>query len=313
MTPPTITEDENDEKSAKPSDGTSRSRRTQPDDRAGNEPDDRSKGGAEPPKPGDAAVDPRFEARRAAVAQEERRRRRVRVFSVLAVLCIVVGCLGLTRSGFLDVDTISVMGWRNADRDAIVAASGIDLGVALTDVDTERAARRIEALVPWVAAARVTRSWPSGVRITVVERRAIAAVQSPDGMWLSIDASGHLLDSAVDARPGLKPIEGTAPGAKPGSVLDRAAARGVSVLAQMSPALLTRVAAVRFVDEDLEFVLQPNGTVAFGPPEQVQMKLLALETVLARVDQTCVNAIDVRVPRRPLVKRDPTCLAAVGR
>lgn len=311
MTPPTITEDENDKKAGKPSDETSR---TQPGDHAGKEPDDRSKGGSEPGKPGDAAaVDPRFEARRAAVAQEERRRRRVRVFSVLAVLCIVVGCLGLTRSDFLDVDTISVMGWRNADRDAIVAASGIDLGVALTDVDTELAARRIEALVPWVAAARVTRSWPSGVRITVVERRAIAAVQSPDGMWLSIDASGHLLDSAVDARPGLKPIEGTAPGAKPGSVLDRAAARGVSVLAQMSPALLTRVAAVRFVEEDLEFVLQPNGTVAFGPPEQVQMKLLALETVLARVDQTCVNAIDVRVPRRPLVKRDPTCLAAVGR
>ncbi len=96
-------------------------------------------------------------------------------------------------------------------------------------------------------------------------------------------------------------------------MLDRDAARGVGVLAQMSPALLTRVAALRFVERDLDFVLLPNGTVAFGPAEQVQMKLLALETVLARVDQTCVNAIDVRIPRRPLVKRDPACLAAVGR
>ena len=53
MTPPTIPEDENDEKSAKPPDGTSRSRRTPPDDRAGNEPADRVTGGAEPPQPND--------------------------------------------------------------------------------------------------------------------------------------------------------------------------------------------------------------------------------------------------------------------
>jgi hypothetical protein len=77
----------------------------------------------------------------------------------------------------------------------------------------------------------------------------------------------------------------------------------------MSPALLTRVVALRFVERDIELMLIPNGTVAFGPPTQVQMKLLALETVLARVDQTCVVAIDVRVPRRPLVKRDDACLA----
>ncbi len=220
---------------------------------------------------------------------------------------------GSTRSRLLDVDHISVTGFDRADRDAIIVASGIEIGAALTDVDTDHAARRVEALVPWVAAARVSVSWPSGVRITVVERHAVAAVQEPTGLWLSIDATGHLLDSAATPRPGLKLIEGLAPGAVPGAVLTPAAARGVSVLSQMSTALLTRVGAVRFVDGDLEFVLLPNGTVAFGPAEQVQMKLLALETVLGRVDQTCVVAIDVRVPRRPLVKRDPACDAAVGR
>lgn len=258
-----------------------------------------------------AAVDPRFEARRAAVEKDERRRRRSRIIGALVAIALIGGGFALTRSPFADVDAISVTGWSQGDREEIIAASGIVLGTPLTDLDTDHAARRIEQLVPWVAAARVTRSWPSSVRIIVVERRPVAQVQSDDGRWLPVDASGHLLD-AVDRRvPELKAVEGVAPGAQPGSLLNDAAARGVGVLAQMSPGLASRVTGIRFRDSDVELVLAPSGTVAFGPADQVQMKLLALETVLARVDQRCVTAIDVRVPRRPLVKRDFDCFAQV--
>ena len=262
---------------------------------------------------GAAGVDPRFEARRAAVARDERRRRRARLLAVGSVLVVAMGCFALTRSALVDVDSIAVTGWSHDQREAIVVASGIDIGTQLTDIDPDLSARRIEALVPWVATARVSRNWPASVRITVVERRAIAQVQSATGRWLAVDSAGHLLEAGDAPLPDLKRVEGTAPGAVPGAVLTEAAARGVGILAQMSPALLSRVNGLRFIGGDVELLLAPGGTVAFGPAAQVQMKLLALETVLARVDQSCLEAIDVRVPRRPLVKRDADCETEAGR
>lgn len=260
------------------------------------------------------AIDPRFEARRASVERDERRRRRVRLVSVAVLLSVVGGLFGVTRSGLLDVDTIDVIGVSHEEDAEVIAASGIAIGSPLTDVDGEQAARRIEAVVPWVSAARVSRSWPTSVRIAVVERRPVAQVQRDDGGWLLVDGSGQLLDMVATADPQLQTIEGVVPAATAtaGAVLDERSAGGVGVLAQMSPGLLSRMRGVRYVDGDVELLLTASGTVAFGRANQVQMKLLALETVIARVDQTCVQAIDVRVPRRPLVKRDETCLANQG-
>jgi cell division protein FtsQ len=256
-----------------------------------------------------AVVDPRFEARRAAVEREQRRRRHTRLAAVVMVLAAALGGFAVTRSALTDVDTIAVTGWTHDERDQIVAASGIAPGMQLTDLDTGLAARRIERLVPWVAAARVSRSWPSSVRITVVERRAVAQVRSGD-RWLLTDSSGHLLEAQPYPQPGVPLLEGEAPDARAGDVLDTTAARAVGLLSQMSPAMSDRVNGLRLRGSDVELLLTPTVTVAFGPSDQVQMKLLALETVLARVDQSCVAAIDVRVPRRPLVKRDADCEAA---
>jgi cell division protein FtsQ len=258
-------------------------------------------------------VDPRFEARRAAVAREQRRRRHLRLAAVAAVLGLAMGSFGITRSSLTDIDSITVTGWSRGEREEIIAASGLVRGAQLTDVDVGLAARRIEAEVPWVAAARVSRNWPSSVRITVVERRAVAQVKSDTGDWVLVDAGGRLLETQTFREAGLEVIEGVAPGAEPGAVLADGAARGVAVLAQMSPALLSRVSGLRLRGDDVELLLLPSGTVAFGPAEQVRMKLLALETVIARVDQSCVDAIDVRVPRRPLVSRDAACEADAGR
>ncbi len=262
---------------------------------------------------GEAEVDPRFAARRAAVARDERRQRLTRIGLVALILASAMAVFGLTRSSLTDVDVVTVTGWTRADRQQIAAASGIEPGQQLTDVDSEAVARRVEALVPWVGTARVARIWPSSVRITVVERQPVAQVRAEDGTWVLLDQAGHLLESTPVAEAALTVLEGVVPGAVSGAVLDEAAARGVGVLAQMSPGVSSRIGGMRLRGSDVELIMLPQGTVAFGPADQVQMKLLALETVLARVDLSCLVAIDVRVPRRPLVRRDADCEAEAGR
>jgi cell division protein FtsQ len=272
------------------------------------------------------------------------------VLGLVVVLAVIGSGFGLTRTPALDVDHIAITGWSHDQREDILTASGITVGAQLTDIDPDASARRIEALVPWVAAARVTRTWPGSILITVVERRPVARVLTDRGTWMALDGAGHLLEEADTPQPELITVEGSSPGATPGAVLAPAAAKGVAVLAQMSPSLLSRTHALRFVHRggvagpdpgatagdapalapphtapasnpatsgafagpEVELVLEPAGSVAFGPPEQVQMKLLALETVLARVDLTCLEAIDVRVPRRPLVKRNAECEAQLA-
>lgn len=261
-------------------------------------------------RPEEVLVDPRFEARRAAVAEEGTRRRRHRLALLLTVVAGLLGLFGISRSPLVDVDGITVLGYRSASREEIVAASGLVGGEQLAEVDTFTVARRVEALVPWVARATVTRSWPSTVRIAVVERRAVAQVQGAEGPWYLLDMDGRLLVRQQDARPDLTTVEGTVPDAHAGGFLNERVAASMGVLAQMSPALATHMKGVRFVqDGELELMLRPSGSVAFGAVDQVPTKLLATEAVLARVDQTCLAAIDVRVAKRPLVLRDPLCEA----
>lgn len=259
-------------------------------------------------RPSTLVVDPRFEERRAAVARSESRRRRHRYAVVAAVVAGLLGLFGLSRSPLVDLDGITVLGWENAGREEIVAASGLTGEEQLADIDTGVVARRVEALVPWVAQATVSRSWPSTVRIAVVERRAVAQVQGSGGGWYLLDMEGRLVSETTGPRPELTTVEGTVPGARPGAFLNDRVAASMGVLAEMSPALASHMKGVRFVDGgELELLLRPWGSVAFGPIDQVPTKLLATEAVLARVDPTCLAAIDVRVARRPLVRRDPGC------
>lgn len=259
-------------------------------------------------RPTEVEIDPRFVARRETVAQEHRRRRRGRLVAIAAVLGFVAAVAGSLRSPLTDVDHIAVTGVTHATADEVVAAAGIKAGGPMLDVDTEAARKRLERLLPWVLTARVTRSWPSTVRIAVVEREAVAQVRSDAGLWFLLDVDGRLLEEAVASRVDLVTVAGTVPGALAGAELADGAARGVGVLANLTEGLRSRITAMRYVPGgEVEFTLRPEGVVAFGRPETVDSKLTALDTVLARVDLTCLASIDVRVPTRPLVRRTEGC------
>jgi hypothetical protein len=127
-------------------------------------------------------------------------------------------------------------------------------------------------------------------------------------MWFVVDADGRLLEAEAAPRPDLVTVLGSVPDAAPGGELVERAARGIGILADVSPGLRSRLVGLRFVGNDeIELALRPAGVVAFGRAEQADGKLSALDTVLARVDQTCLATIDLRVPAKPLVTRADGC------
>jgi cell division protein FtsQ len=224
---------------------------------------------------------------------------------LVGLLCIVVattaGWVAL-RSPLLDVDRVEVQGASRTPPPDVLHAAHVRRGMAMVDVHEASAVRRLEAL-PWVARARVRRSWPSTVLISLEERQASAVTSADGSHWDVLDASGRVLEVRDSRPPGLVAIEGVGPAGPPGSTLADAGPALRLVLA-LSPALAARAdAAVALQGGEIALRLLPRGTVRFGRPVDLSAKVRAAETVLAQVDTHDLDTLDVRLPASPVLTR----------
>ncbi len=152
--------------------------------------------------------------------ERERRQRGIRlrraglvVVAAAAAVLLVWGALAATRAPMFRVDTIQTTGGRHLDRAAILKIAAIPPrhGVALATRFGDRAPTRTQRMGE---EARVSRDYPSTVRIAIQERRPVAVVDaggtdlwvvSTDGHWLgrrSAEESGVVVVRDVgDVKP----------------------------------------------------------------------------------------------------------------
>jgi cell division protein FtsQ len=235
------------------------------------------------------------------------RRRRNRLLGVVIALCAVAGAYAVTRSPAFDVDRVMVAGGVHTTPEEVLAAAGIETGEQMLDLDLAEARGRVERL-PWVEGARLSRGWPGTVRVVVTERSPIAQIADDAGAWYLLDVTGRILDTAASSSPDLYTVAGVVEGAVEGGHLVTSAARPLAMLESLGPAAADRVSQVRYVEDGVvELGIEPAGAVRFGEVDEVDRKLVALETILVRVVDTCLDTIDVRVPEAPVVTRVPSC------
>jgi len=246
-------------------------------------------------------VDPRLQARRHQVARQEGRRRLrlVAAFTLAATLAIVA--IAAANSSLLDVEQVTVSGASRANPQQVVVATGLQIGQPLVKVRPAVVAASVER-VPWVDTATVHRGWRGDVTVAVTERRAVLAM--PTGTrFVLVDPTGRQLE-IVDAVPdGMLVLEGLAASGVPGQAVPDAARAAVASLERLSPEI-SAVTTGLVVERGQVFLeLGPTGRAEIGDDRDLEAKMVALETVLARVDLTCVSVIDVRVPSAPTVRR----------
>lgn len=264
---------------------------------------------------------PRIRQRRDAVARTDERRRWIRTGVVLALLGVASLVLALARTTLADVDDVAVLGADRADRSLLEELVGVERGVQLIDVDLEAVEARVERH-PWVAEAHATRDWPGTLRVEVVERVPVAATP--------VSSLGPVTDVHAASAYALVDLEGVIVDVVDTLPASMAVVRGVDV--DPTPGLPAPglVAAVRVVDAipadlrawvvavdegeagevDLELV---DGVEAhLGAPDRLADKLVALATLLTRVQSDCITSFDVQAPDAPVVTRcapltpDPT-------
>lgn len=137
----------------------------------------------------------RIAQRRAEVVEAAHRSRRRRSVLLAVVAGVLFGGAALVLSPVGGVSRIDVVGATRTSDDAIRVATGVGRGRAMILVRTATVRRRLERL-PWVARTRVARIMDGRhpvLRITVVERVAVAAVRVKNGTWLTVDATGRVL------------------------------------------------------------------------------------------------------------------------
>jgi cell division protein FtsQ len=271
-------------------------------------PSGRAGGGAAPRRR--PRADRRIADRRKAIlAARVRRRRRVLGWA-LAAVALAVGAAYLIRTPLFALSAVRVDGTRAVARAEIVEASQVRVGEPYLGLDLEAIRARVAAL-PRVAAVRVTRDYPSSLRITVTERPPVASVSAGSVYWL-VAADGTVLDAA-GRRPADLPYVASVPlpdGVGPGSRLPpgNELANALSALGGMAPKLKVLVAGVNARSLDsLEFTLKDGSRVLYGLAVDQPAKDAAVLLVRRTLNREGREAqrIDVRNPSAPTVTATP--------
>lgn len=256
---------------------------------------------------GRVVVDPRFRARRIAVRKQAGRRRLKRLLALIAVAMAALTAVIVLKSPILDVDEIVIEGATRTDAALVTEAAGIANGEPLLLADLGRAETAVEAL-PWVAEASVRREIPGGIHVEIVERVPVATLAA-GGVTLLVDATGTVVAEAASVGPIFPPYVAVrsddaapVPGAKVSAEL-LTAVELASRLRENPPASVIAVD----LSPSARLDLVGGGTAEFGDLVDIDAKVEAFRTMWARVDRTCLDTIDLRVPTHPVLTRLDSC------
>jgi len=240
------------------------------------------------PEPSTMPVTGQF-SRRRSVAWLRDHRWHLLMLGVLGLLAF--GVWVLLGSSWLGVRDVRVSGLRHLPVEQVTGAAAVTTDTPLARLDTEAVRERVEQ-VPGVAEASVERSWPHGIRITVVESTPVAVVLE-DGTYSAMDSRGVLFRE-LEAAPQRLPLIR----ADSLSELSRetALAEVAAVVSSLDPAIARRVAHVELSSVDsIVLALRDGDEVRWGSAEASPRKAEVL-SVLLDIEAA---VYDVSVPELP--------------
>jgi cell division protein FtsQ len=213
---------------------------------------------------------------------------------VTLVAALVVGGTWLVWfSSVLGLRSVTVAGTGYLAPDQVRGALDVHEGEPLAGIDVAALEDRVRTSLAPVRRVRVTRVWPDGLRVQVVEREAVAVVDI-GGVVRGLDADGVLFRTYPSEPPDL-PLVQAGPETREEAIRESA-----EVVSAMPTALASRVDHVEVVTRDeIALVLRDGRSVTWGSAADSEEKARVL-AVLIREEQG--SEYDVSVPGRPTVR-----------
>lgn len=204
---------------------------------------------------------------------------------LVAVLVLLVGWVGWGTS-VLGVREVRTTGLTILTPAQVRQAAAVPAQTPLLRVRTGEVADRVAALPP-VEQVRVTRSWPDALTVTVVERTAVAAVPTAEGVVL-VDAEGVVFHTVPEPPLDLPVVVVAAPGPD-----DPATVAALTVLAALTPQLRAELVSLTVAGPaSIELSLFSGQVIRWGDETDSEHKALVATALL---DQDA-EVIDVSAP-----------------
>jgi cell division protein FtsQ len=218
-------------------------------------------------------------------------------FGLTAAALIAGVAWALLGSSLLVVRSVQVSGSGQVPKATVLAAAAVRIGTPLVRVDVSAVARRVERIT-LVQSARVSRSWPDTIVISIRPRTAVLAVRAGGGYDL-IDAYGVVL-SRTAKRPDGMPVLLSPAGPATGLRGNPAVYAAGTVVRALPGRLRNLVSAVRAAGPGRVTLLLRGGmTVVWGGTGRAAAKASELAILL----RTRAQYYDVSDPGTAVTRR----------
>ena len=231
--------------------------------------------------------------------RQRRSRRRERLQKVKwlklagAIAASVVVVIALLASPIFAIRSVTVEGNVYTSKEVLAAVTKTLKGASVFTVDTQRA-RELLLEDSWVSDVRITTRFPGKALVEIAERVPIVWYVGDDQKARIVDARGRII-AVLDGWPTkYLRVVGVGPSLEAGATADdvyRAAAQLVLALPDELRPLVKSLEVSP--GGELAMTLKGGTLVRFGPPNDLQNKLVAVVVLLRRQNPSTLAVIDV--------------------
>lgn len=231
--------------------------------------------------------------------RQRRSRRRERLQKVKwlklagAIVASIVVVIALLASPIFAIRSVTVEGNVYTSKEVLVAVTKTLKGASVFTVNTGRA-RELLLADPWVSDVRITTRFPGKALVEIAERVPIIWYVGDDQKARIVDARGHVIAVLAGWPTKYLRVVGVGPSLEAGAVADdvyRAAAQLVLALPDELRPLVKSLEVS--AGGELAMTLGGGTLIRFGPPNDLQIKLVAVVVLLRRQNPSTLAVIDV--------------------
>jgi cell division protein FtsQ len=241
----------------------------------------------------DDRPDPRFDERQRKRKRRERLKRVKWLKLAGVIVAFIVFIMGVLASPLFAVRHVDFEGVVYTSPATIEKIKDSIKGASVFTVDTAKA-RELLLNDPWVSEVRITTDFPSGALVEVAERIPVVWYAGADQKARVVDARGHVI-TVLDGWPTkYLQVRGTGPNLEAGAVADDVFRAAAQLVLALPPEIRPKVKALELTGGgELSMILKGGTVVRFGPPTDLQNKLVAVVVLFRRQDPATLAVVDV--------------------
>lgn len=241
----------------------------------------------------DDRPDPTFEDRQKRRQRRERLRRVKWLKLAGVIIAAVVVVSGVLASPLFAIRRVTFEGVVYTSPETVKAVTDSIKGASIFTVDTAKA-RDLLLDDPWVGEVRITTDFPGKALVEVAERVPVVWYVGDDEKARVVDDRGHVVAVLTGWPTKYLRVQGVGPSLEAGAIADDVYRAAAQLVLALPDEIRSKVKALDLTGGgELSMILKSGTVVRFGPPTDLQNKLIAVVVLFRRQDPATLAVVDV--------------------